>query len=139
MKTVVIRTIKFIGSKKVFLINGSIWVSALDISYCLGNIGLSTRTPFMLLIGSTLSFEEFEVEAGEEVETSAGKKITFKKAGTKRLNWEIAQMSPRLEEKFFSVALDTMDFMGSSATSTSGQSTSVQEVSTEEVPDDVME
>lgn len=130
MKTITINSIKFIASKKVFLINGKIWMNAMDLKFCMQNVGIATSTHFMMLVGSILHCEEFETTKKDETVTlNTGKEVTFKNPGIKRTSWEL-ELGQRLMEKVFGANMVTMDFMGSEQP--------VQEVSSlDQIPEDV--
>lgn len=96
-----------------FLINGNdktgnaFWVSQIFIQTIFSDHGLSTRTPFLKLLKSTISFYELNITEEMlaanggifEIEDPriAGRSIKFEKPGLKQFSHELFQMSGALE------------------------------------------
>jgi len=136
---ITVRTIKFING--FFLLNGKIWLNKLDVAYMYNNIGMSTSTSFVMLIGATLTCDqvvisEEDITNEDNIVEHRGKEIKFGKPGTKHLGWEIdLSKSPRLLDKFMATDITTVDFMADMpSASTPVPSTIVQE---ETVPDEL--
>ncbi len=116
---ITVNNIKFIAPKKVFLVNNKYWINAQAMKSMYNNMGLSSKTSFMLLKGCTLSFDEIEVPEGTTAQSpfehtieSTGRVITFTKPGIKRLSWDISELSTLLESKFANSSLEFANWGG---------------------------
>ena len=103
--TVTINTIRFIASRRLFLVNNTHWLQARTVQTMFSNMGLSTRTSFMKLRGCTLTADvvvapDTTTDTNPMVLDYNGREITFKKPGKKHLGWEIAQLSSALDMQF---------------------------------------
>lgn len=116
-KSLVVKSIKYIASKKVFLINNTIWMSRMDIQIMFTNMGLSTKTSFMKLRGCTLAYYETtapdntsETKPHKVVSKVTEKEIIFNRPGLKRIDWDLEELSPALDAQFTRSSLEFEDW-----------------------------
>lgn len=119
-KRVVISTISFVVSQKIngggsFLINEgtptAMWLNVGFIKNLFTNKGLSTKTSFQMLCGSTLQYfegaitnEQLATAGGTILATNplpGGEPIPFKKPGLKQTGHTLIAMSDKLENAIF--------------------------------------
>lgn len=89
--TIVIRTITFYSQYTSYLVNGKVWLNAIEVLYALANAGLSKQTPAIALVGTTVSVDVVEVPEGGAVVEYRNRSIEFKQGGVKHLGVEITQ------------------------------------------------